>query len=133
MRIPICIPSYGEWVIQDRPACGWNFGGCQCGNATRISSALPQPLKTRSGFPKIRSGLLAAFGDDVVADLLTFHESTHTGAFDGADMYENVLRAIRRLDEHFSNGSIRVRTSMRPWSLPTVSTCSTSSDGAVSK
>src|SRR6516225_4817946 len=65
----------------------------------RYSSALVICLIGCSGLPKVPGGLLAAFGDDVVADLLTFHESTHTGALDCADMYENVLRAIRRLDE----------------------------------
>ena len=44
-----------------------------------------------SGFPEIRSGLLAAFGDDVIADLLAFYERAHAGAFDRADVYENVL------------------------------------------
>jgi hypothetical protein len=83
----------GDWVIQDQRA-----SGC----APYIldphrSSPLPQLLNTRSGLPKIRSGLLAVLGDDVVADLLAFDESTHTGALDGAD--ENVLRAIGWLDE----------------------------------
>jgi hypothetical protein len=48
---------------------------------------------------EIAGGLLAAFGDDLVADFLTFVERTHSGALDGADVHEHILGAIIRLNK----------------------------------
>src|SRR3954468_16319370 len=43
--------------------------------------------------------LLAPFGDDLVVDLLAFHQRAHAGTLDGADVHEHILRPIGRLDE----------------------------------
>src|SRR5262245_59388996 len=48
---------------------------------------------------QVARGLLAAFGHDVVADRLAFHERAHAGALDRADMHEHVLAAVGRLNE----------------------------------
>src|SRR3954471_324079 len=51
------------------------------------------------GEREIARRLLAALGDDFVVDLLAFHQRAHAGAFDGADVHEDVFRAVGRLDE----------------------------------
>ena len=50
---------------------------------------------------QIVGGRLAglSIGDRLEGDLLSFVESLQSGAFDGADMHENVLAAVIRLDE----------------------------------
>src|SRR5947207_8402482 len=48
---------------------------------------------------KVARRLLAALGDDLVVDLLAFHQRAHAGALDCADMHEHVLRAVGRLNE----------------------------------
>src|SRR4051812_31249233 len=53
----------------------------------------------RSGRLKVARSLLAALGDDLVGDLLAFHEGAHPGPLDGADVHEHVLGAVSRLDE----------------------------------
>src|SRR3954451_2622481 len=56
-------------------------------------------LNGASGGRKIARRLLAALGDDLVVDLLAFHQRAHAGAFHRADMHEHVFRAVGRLDE----------------------------------
>src|SRR5581483_4612683 len=55
--------------------------------------------RTGSGRLQIASSLLAALGDDLVGDLLTFVERAHTGALHSGDVHEHILRAVIRLDE----------------------------------
>src|SRR6185312_5127518 len=56
-----------------------------------------QAVSLRSGELGRRS--LAALVGQLEAELLTFRQPAHAGAFDGADMDEHVLRAVVRLDE----------------------------------
>src|SRR4051812_26138332 len=48
---------------------------------------------------QIRRRGLAAFADQVEADLLTFNQRIHARAFNGGDVYKNVLAAVARLNE----------------------------------
>jgi hypothetical protein len=40
-----------------------------------------------------------AIGDDVIGDLLTLVKIVEPGTLDGADMHENILASVIRLDE----------------------------------
>src|SRR3954454_20594487 len=51
------------------------------------------------GEREVARRLLATLGDDLEVDLLAFHQRAHAGALDGADMHEDVFRAVGRLDE----------------------------------
>src|SRR5262249_46034439 len=50
---------------------------------------------------QIRSRALAGLtiGDEIVRDFLSLIKSIHSSAFDGADMDENILAAVTRLNE----------------------------------
>jgi hypothetical protein len=58
-------------------------------------------LRDRSGGAQILGSRLAraAIGDDIEADVLSLAEVAQTGAFDRADMDENVLATVCRLNE----------------------------------
>jgi hypothetical protein len=58
-------------------------------------------LRDRSGGAQILGSRLAraAIGDDIEADVLSLAEGAQTGAFDRADMDENVLATVCRLNE----------------------------------
>ena len=59
----------------------------------------PKWSEVRSGRLEIARRLLAAFGDDFVADLLAFDERAHSGALDRADVNEHIVAAVVRLNE----------------------------------
>jgi hypothetical protein len=52
-----------------------------------------------SGRLQIAGGLFAALGHDFKADLLAFHQRTHSSAFHCGDVDEHIFRAIVRLNE----------------------------------
>src|SRR6201994_84492 len=62
-----------------------------------------------AGCAQIVGGRLAgtAIGDDFVADLLAFTQGSKASTFDGADMNENVVAAIIRLDEAVALGRVK--------------------------
>ena len=59
------------------------------------------PSRSRSGGAQIFSGRFAgpAVGDDVKADFLPLIEGAHAGAFNRADMNEDVIAAVGGLNE----------------------------------
>src|SRR4051812_21827533 len=67
----------------------------KAGRRTRAVAQIAWRLRQR----EVARRLLAAFGDDLVVDLLAFHQRAHAGALDGADVHEHILRPIGRLDE----------------------------------
>ena len=73
-----------------KPDAGPHIGGQELG-----------PLRRRSGGPQILSRGLArpSIGNHVEGDLLSFVEPVHPCAFDRADVHEDVLAAVIRLDE----------------------------------
>src|SRR6266404_5482372 len=69
-----------------------------------VSSISPGPAHCRpasqwSGRLKVRCRRLAALADDLEAQLLALRKVGHARALDGADMHEDVGRAVVRLDE----------------------------------
>ena len=54
-----------------------------------------QPGRGNNG----RDGLEGAIRDNVIRDFLSLIETVHPGTLDGADVHENILAAVIRLDE----------------------------------
>src|SRR6478609_9034486 len=69
----------------------------------------------------------AALGGDLVADLLAFVQAIEAGALDGADMDEDVLAALLRLDEAEALGGIEPLNSTS-WHLVRLLSLSTSTN-----
>src|SRR5689334_10454855 len=64
------------------------------------------PAKTASDGLEVGGGGLAALGGGLERDLLPFAQRGQAGALDGADMDEDVLRAIIGLDESKALGGV---------------------------
>src|ERR1700744_379710 len=66
-------------------------------------------MPSSAGGAQIVGGRLArtAIGDDFVADLLAFTQSSKAGTFDGADVHEHVVAAVIRLDKAVALGSVK--------------------------
>jgi hypothetical protein len=57
--------------------------------------------RRRLGGLQIIGGRLSgpSIGDNLIRDLLSLAEAAHPGPLDGADVHENILAAVIRLDE----------------------------------
>ena len=67
---------------------------------SRLSQAEPNEIRSAGSAQIVGRRLArAAICDDFVADLLTFTQRSKSGALNGADVHEDILAAIVRLDE----------------------------------
>ena len=70
--------------------CQYIRGQGDMANRRRRSGGLQIICRGLSGPP---------IGDNLIRDLLSLAEAAHPGALDGADVHENILAAVIRLDE----------------------------------